>query len=243
VYQGEEGAWAPLDAALAAYRAGRQGACVVVRADVGDEERLPASHFFRPVEAMSEVERRALAEARGRVLDVGAGAGAHAAPLAAAGHTVTALEILPGALAELRARGISDARAGGLEALRAGERFDTVLLLMNGLGLPGTLQALDGFLAELEGHLEEGGSILADSTDPGRWEGPDDGRYVGEIHMQLAFEGRAGPPFPFLFVDADTLAQMCTRVGLTCRVLEREEDGRYLACMERGGGFRRDRRP
>jgi SAM-dependent methyltransferase len=230
---GEDEPWAPLDAALAAYRAGRRQVELVLRTDVAEEEHVPVSLFFRPVESMPAVERRALAEARGRVLDVGAGPGAHAAPLAAAGHAVTALEILPVALAALHGGGVVDVRDGGLEALGPEERFDTVLVLMNGLGLPGTMAALDDFLAALAGHLEAGGRILADSTDPARWDVPDDGRYVGEVHMQLEFDGQAGPPFPFLFVDPEALAAACTRVGLTCEVLEREEDGRYLARMAR----------
>jgi len=229
----EGAAWAPLDEALGAFRAGKRRAKVVMRTDVAGEERVPVSLFFRPVDEMPEVERRALAESVGRVLDVGAGPGAHAAPLAAAGHAVTALEILPQALEALRAAGIPDVRAGGLEALGAEERFDTVLVLMNGLGLSGTLAALDDFLAALATHLEQGGCILADSTDPARWELPEDGRYVGEIHMQLEFDGHAGPPFPFLFVDAETLAASCARVGLTCEILVRERDGRFLACMRR----------
>lgn len=233
MFEGLEAAWSPLDAALAAYRADRPQVKLLMRTDVADEESVPVSLFFRAVERMPAVERRALSEAKGRVLDFGAGAGAHAVPLAAAGHAVTALEILPTALAELRGSGVGDVREGGLEALGPEERFDTVLVLMNGLGLPGTLAALDDFLAALAGHLRPGGWILADSTDPVVWDVPDDGRYVGEVHMQLEFEGRAGPPFPFLFVDPETLSAVCERVGLTCEVLERAEDGRYLARMAR----------
>ena len=223
--------WEPLDAALAAHRDGRRDATLVMRTDLAGDEAVPVALFFRPVEEMPPVERRALAEARGRILDLGAGAGAHARPLSAAGNAVTALEILPEALAELVAGGVADVRAGGLEALRDDERFDTVLVLMNGLGLPGTVAALDDFLIALAAHLAPGGRILADSTDPSAWDPPDDGRYVGEIHMQLEFEGRSGPPFPFLFVDPDTLAGACARAGLGCEVLELEEDGRYLAAM------------
>lgn len=232
-FAGDGAAWAPLDAALAAFRSGERRARVVMRTDVAGEERVPVSLFFRSVEDMPDVERRALAEAEGSVLDVGAGPGAHAGPLAEAGHAVTALELLPQALEALKDRGVEDVRVGGLEALEPEERFDTVLVLMNGLGLPGTLAGLDDFLAALSGHLEEGGCILADSTDPGRWELPEDGRYVGEVHMQLEYDEEVGPPFPFLFVDAEALRASCDRVGLTCEILAREKDGRFLARMRR----------
>ncbi len=229
-------AWDPLDAALADYRSGRPDATLLMRTDVGGEERVPVSLFFRPVGDMGPVERRALAEAAGRVLDLGAGPGAHAVPLIRSGHEVTALEILPQALEALREAGVEDVRAGGLEVLEPGERYDTVLVLMNGLGLPGTLVALDDFLAGLTARLRPDGCILADSTDPSTWGEPGDGRYPGEVHMQLEYAGRAGPPFPFLFVDPDALTASAERVGLACDVLEREDDGRYLVRMVRRGG-------
>ena len=185
---------------------------------------------------MGPVERRALAEAKGTVLDLGAGAGALALPLMREGLTVTALEILPHALAALREAGLADVRRGGIEALHPGERFDTVIALMNGLGLPGTLAGLDDFLVELEGRIGPGGRILADSTDPSGWDDAGDGRYVGEVHMQLEYGGHAGDPFPFLFVDPEALSSSAARAGLTCDVLEREDDGRYLVRMSRPGG-------
>jgi hypothetical protein len=68
-----------------------------------------------------------------------------------------------------------------------------------------------------------------DSTDPRDWEGSEDGRYPGEIQYQLEFEGEKGPPFPFLFVDADTLSDLAASVGWRTEVLVEQEDGRYLA--------------
>jgi len=200
-----------------------------MRTDVGGSENVPVALFFRLPEAMGAVELAALRLARGRVLDLGAGAGAHAVPLARSGLAVTAADLLPEARAALRERGVADVREGGLDALEPGERFDTVLALMNGLGLPGSLAALGPFLSGLAAVLAEGGQILADSTDPGGWDDPGDGRYPGEVHMQLGFEGRWGSPFPFLFVDAGTLRQAATAHGLDAAVVAREKDGRYLA--------------
>jgi hypothetical protein len=103
---------------------------------------------------------------------------------------------------------------------------------MNGLGLAGTLDRLGSFLADLSALLAPGGQILVDSTDPTAWGESDDGRYPGEVHMQLAFDGNEGPPFPFLFVDAEALREIADSAGLDTLVVEEADDGRYLACLQ-----------
>ncbi len=221
-------AWTPLDLALAAYWAGRTDVSLTALSDVGEPEDQAISVFFRTPAEMPSVEHMALDAARGRVLDLGAGAGAHALALLERGLEVTAAEPLPTAVRILRERGVPDVRAGGLDALSDGERFDTILILMNGAGLAGTLGGMPAFLEELAAHLAPGGQVLVDSTDPRDWEDAEDGRYPGEIHYQFEFEGTRGPPFPFVFLDADTLAQIAGGEGWGVEVLARE-GGRYLA--------------
>ena len=220
--------WSPLEDALRAYRAGDAFATVLMRTDVGGAAEGPVALFVRAPEEMGAVEAEALRLARGRVLDLGSGPGAHAVPLVRRGLAVTAVEILPEARAALREGGVSDVRADA-EALGAEERFDTVLVLMNGLGLCKSLDGLGPFLAGLAGALVEDGQVLADSTDPRRWDDPRDGRYPGEVHLQLGHGGVWGAPFPFLFVDADTLRTVAATRRLDVAVIAEEEDGRYLA--------------
>ncbi|HSM60046.1 MAG TPA: hypothetical protein VK849_04585 [Longimicrobiales bacterium] len=197
--------------------------------DAGGGEEVPVALFFRDPSRMSGLERAALADATGRTLDLGACAGALSVPLLESGVRVTAAEVLPTARRILAERGVTDVRAGGLEALGPDERFETVLILMNGLGLAGSLAGLTPFLSPVAGRLTPAGRILADSTDPTDWEDPGDGRAPGEVHMQLAFEGRSAEPFPFLFVSPTDLRAHAAAAGLRTEILVREEDGRYLA--------------
>ena len=174
-----------------------------------------------------------MAAAFGRVLDVGAGVGAIAFPMVRAGLDVTALEVLPEAVAYLRKRGVIDVRLGGVEALDADDRFDTIVCLMNGVGLAGSLSGVPAFLRALERHLRPGGTILLDSTDPSEWDAPDDGRAVGELHMQLGFDGEWGPPFPYLYASPAELFGAAAGVGLIGTVVARTGDDRYLAEFQR----------
>ena len=224
-------AWAPLGWALTAYVDGATKAELVVRTDAGGREDVPVSLFFRTRRDMPACERRALDEAKGRVLDVGAGAGAHALALQRAGMEVAALEPLPAAAEVLRRRGVRKVHVGGLDAV-SGRRYDTILLLMNGVGLAGTLSALPGFLGSVAALMSPGGQVLMDSTDPRLWvdsHAREEGRYPGELHYQLEFRGRKGPAYPFLFLDPESLEAVARRLRLECDVLETERDGRYLA--------------
>ena len=209
--------------------------CVVM--DDGGEQELPVTLFFRAGSDLLPADRAALALCRGRVLDVGAGAGALALPLQAAGHEVTALEVLPGAAAVLSARGVLDVRLGDLWAFRPDLPYDTVLALMNGTAAAGTLAGLVPLLGTLSGFLAEGGQVLLDSTDPregGRPTERPDGRYVGEFQYQLEHKGERGPPFPQLFVDPERLAYAAAVAGLVAETVWRGEEGEFLARLVRG---------
>jgi SAM-dependent methyltransferase len=231
-------AWEPHEAAMSAYHRGDRDAVIVVYDDY-ERDEVPISYFFRGPEQFLPYEQRALAECWGRVLDVGAGSGSHTLALLSRGLDVTAIEVLPDLVEILRDRGIGDARVGTWMDIDAGQ-FDTVLMLMNGLGLAETLNGLRGFLGEARRLLRPGGQILADSTDvrvrmdpeaarSGTLERPD-GRYLGELHFQLEFQGRKGPPFGQLYVDPVTLKRYTDEFRWGCDILmPPDEHGHYLA--------------
>ena len=229
-------ALAPLERALRAHMDGSLDGSLSVVTDDGGEQELPVSLFFREGRDLLPTDRVVLALCRGRVLDVGAGAGALALPLQVAGHEVTALEVLPGAAAVLRARGVRDAQLGDLWAFRPDRPYDTVLALMNGTAAAGTLAGLVPLLVALSAPLATGGKVLLDSTDLGDKDSPSqrpDGRYVGELQYQLEYEGERGPPFPQLFVDPARLADAAAVAGLVADIVWRGEEGEFLMRLVR----------
>lgn len=231
-------AWEPHQAAMWAYHQGDHDAAIVVYDDF-ERDEIPISYFFRGPEQFPSVERQALALCRGRVLDVGAGSGCHSLALQDQGLEVTAIEVLPDLVDILRERGVRDARMATWMDVDAGQ-FDTVFMMMNGLGLAETLDGLREFLQNARRLVRPGGQVLADSTDvrvrmdreaarSGTLVRPD-GRYVGELHFQLEFEGRKGPPFGQLYVDPETLRRFALDAGWGCEILlEPDEYGHFLA--------------
>ena len=229
--------WEPLGKALLDYHRGASDARIVVWSDAADPEELPVSLFFRGEGELTEIDREAIVLCRGRVLDVGATCGALSLLLQEGGHEVTAIDSLPQALTIMRERGVQDVRDADLFTFQPAERFDTVLLLMNGTALAGTLPGLDRLLTVLHDLVAPGGAVLMDSTDLRRRgataSGRDDGRYMGEIEYQLEYRGHRGSPIPQLFVDPDTLRERAHENGWDARVACQEDSGSYLGVLTR----------
>lgn len=224
----------PYGCALRAFQDGERDAELEMWSDLGEHERIPVSVFFRKPDEFYSFERRALEACRGRVLDLGAGTGVHSLVLQERGLDVVAVESDPEVCRLLRERGVRRVvRSDAFEF--AGGPFDTVLSLMNGAGLAGTLEGLGRLLSHLRDLTAPGGQILMDSADlrPPGGEEPfarrADGRYLGEVQIQLAFRGERGVPFPELYVDPDTLGAVASRSGWRSEVLLEEEDGSFLA--------------
>jgi SAM-dependent methyltransferase len=225
-------AWTPHGASLRDFLAGDLDAEVVVRSEDGDEDRTPARVFFRAADEFSALDEAALELCRGRVLDVGAGAGCHSLALQARGIRVTALDVAPEAVETMRRRGVWDVRCGDIFTF-AGERFDTLLILMNGIGLVGTLEGLGRFLRDVRRLVVEGGQILLDSFDPGPGGTGRGGRYAGEMRFQLEYRGVRGSFYDFVFLDFETLCRHAAEAGWACESIWQEDEGHYLARLTR----------
>ena len=103
--------------------------------------------------------------------------------------------------------------------------FDTLLLLMNGIGLCGTLKNLSAFLLHLKSLLNPGGQILLDSSDiiymfdedadGGIWV-PGDQAYYGEVSFTMEYKQQKGEVFDWLYLDFDLLKECCNSLNLNC---------------------------
>ena len=231
-------AMGPYGQALLDYFRGEPSATLVVHREDGHADNLPASVFFREPAGFSPIERAALDLCRGTVLDIGAGTGCHSLALQERGLRVLAIDVCPQALEILAGRGVEECRQADIFEFQGGP-FDTLLLMMHGIGMVGDLAGLDRFLSHAHTLLRPDGQLLFDSLDVRCTENPvhlayqeanrKAGRYVGQIRMRFEYRGRMGPPFDWLHVDPGTLAERAEGLGWSCRVERQEENGDYLA--------------
>ena len=196
----------------------------------GPKEQMPVDVYFRDEPDMPDLEWLALERCTGHVLDIGAGTGSHALALQQRELTVTALDISPLAVWVMQQRGIKQVVEADIYKYDAG-RFDTLLMLMNGIGLAATLDGLRTLLEHLKGLVNPGGQLLLDSSDVAYlYDGklPTDG-YYGEITYRYAYKRQQSDWFKWLYADEHTLTRIAAEAGWDTEILLEDEFGQYLA--------------
>lgn len=192
------------------------------------EMKVPV--YFRSWEEMPLLEQIALTECRGRILDIGAGAGSHALELQKRGLEVVALDQSEGAVEVMRDRGVQNAVQGDIFRYDEG-KFDTLLLLMNGIGLAGDLSGLKKLLRKFRTLLKDGGQIICDSSDVAYMYDdhpfPKD-RYYGEISCQYGYRSLRTEPFTWLYIDLKSLCGIAESEGWSCELLFEDGDDSHL---------------
>lgn len=196
----------------------------------GPKEDMPVDTYFRNEEDMPELELAALAACRGTVLDVGAGAGSHTLLLQQKGIDVTAMDISPKAVEVMRQRGVHNAVPHDIFTY-TGKQYDTILLLMNGIGLAGNLKNLRVLLTHLQTLLRPGGQLIFDSSDIAYlYDGNlPANKYYGEIEYEYRYKGKSSGWFSWLYIDKQTLAAIAAEEGWKMSVLFEDEYDQYLA--------------
>jgi SAM-dependent methyltransferase len=213
----------PIGHAVWDYLNGYRDESIVVRTNIAEDEHLPPSYFFRTFEQMPVQEQEALKRCSGKILDIGAGAGAHSIWLQNQGMEVDALDISPLSCNTMQKRGIKNVLLQDIYAI-TNRKYDTILLLMNGAGVAQTLPGLETLLLHLKTLLNPGGKILADSSDlvylftdenGETWIDIASDTYYGEMEYQLSYKTIKGKPFPWLFVDPESFAGYARLCGFT----------------------------
>lgn len=230
-----------------------------------DEDEMPVADLFRTFDEMPPLEQTALRLATGRTLDVGAGAGCHSLALLsapelkaqrAAGIEVTAIDISPLSVQTMQAQGVS--RAFEQDFWTIDEQYDTILMLMNGIGIVGTLDTLPRFFTHIDSILSPDGQLIIDSSDvryvyedeeedpsaglktsylrrneQGIEIDPETGRYYGEYLYQMQYKRIRGEQFHWLYIDFATLSHAAEAAGFNAELIEEGEHYDYLARIKR----------
>lgn len=230
--------------ALLAYHNGDLSAEFVIRRDDVYQSRIPASGFFEDSK-FPPLESIALERCSGRVLDVGAAAGRHSLSLIRRGLDVTALDVLPEMESILRDRGADQVVISDIMTFSQ-DQFDTLLMLMNGIGMVGTIESLGEFLRHAHQIVAPEGQILCDSVDVSvttnpthvayRNQNAEKGSPLGQQTFTIEYNGVAGKPFHWLNIDFESLNAISHVEGWNTELIAQEEDGHFLCRLTKTTG-------
>lgn len=209
---------------------------LITETSISEADEMSVAYLFRNFDEMPKIEQKALQLSKGKILDVGCGAGSHSLYLQEKGFDVVSIDISPNAIKACKLRGLKKAKIQDIMTLE-NEKFDTILLLMNGTGIFGKLNKITSYLKKLKSLLNDGGQILIDSSDliymydqdeEGAFEVPANG-YYGELTFTVHYKGETEKPFDWLYLDYNTLQNAANANGFSCELVLEGDHFDYLA--------------
>ena len=223
--------------ALLAYQKGEYTEDIKTFSSLDEEDSIPIPYLFRSYDMMPPLEKKALNLCKGTILDIGAGAGSHSLYLQDKGHQTYALDKSFGAIETCKLRGIKHTIQNDILDY-SGPKFDTLLLLMNGIGIVEKLKNLDSYLKHFKSILKPSGQILLDSSDiiymyeedeNGVYWMPKRTAYYGEVEFTMQYKDRKSKPFGWLYLDYNTLKNACESNNFNCELVSAGKHYDYLA--------------
>jgi len=211
---------------------------LITETSISEADEMSVAYLFRSYAEMPKLEQKALQLAKGKILDVGCGAGSHSLYLQnELKLDVTSIDISANAIKACELRGLKKAKVQDVMQLD-GEKYDTILLLMNGAGMCGKLKNIPSFLQKLKSLLNDDGQILVDSSDiiymfdededGGKWV-PTDVEYYGEVVFDIEYKGEKEASFDWMYIDYNTLQNAAIANGLECELILEGEHFDYLS--------------
>jgi len=216
---------------------------LITETSISETDEMSVAYLFRNFSAMPKIEQKALELSRGKVLDVGCGAGSHSLYLQNERNLeVVSIDISKNAIEACQLRGLKNAKVQDLMEMDLETKFDTILLLMNGTGIFGKLKNTPALLQKLKSLLSPNGQILIDSSDiiymfdedesedseGGYWI-PGDVDYYGEVTFTVSYKNETEETFDWLYLDYNTLQNAAIDNGLNCELIQKGEHFDYLA--------------
>lgn len=199
------------------------------------EDEFPIPYLFRTWNEMPPIEQQALTLAKGNILDVGAAAGAHSLYLQEQGKAVTAIDNSQLSVEIMKERGVKNVQL--VDFYDHTGKYDTILFLMNGIGICGTIDGIPNYLKHCKKLLAPNGQILFDSSDliylfmneDGSCDINLNGPYYGEIMFKMRYRRIRCNPFPWLYVDFATIQTIAEAHGFKCEQIVEGDHYDYLA--------------
>ena len=203
-----------------------------------------ATHYLSMYKDWPSHERKAMRYMKGKVLDIGCGAGRHALYAQHRGHDVLGVDISPLAIKVCKRRGLKKTKQMSItQVSRKLGIFDTLLMLGNNFGLVGNPKRARWLLRRFYGMTSDQGKIIAGTLDPYdttdrahldyHKENRDRGRMGGQVRMRIRQGRHVGDWFDYLFVSRKEMDRLLRGSGWTVSRFLEPSGPAYAAILEK----------
>lgn len=228
---------------LLAYYKGKDVSEIVERDDGLKNARNPKG-YFSGYEDWHPTEQKAMRLVKGRVLDVGCGAGRHPLYLQKKGFDVLGIDVSPLAIKVCKLRGLKKAKVLSIDSVDfKPDSFDTILMMGNNFGLLGSFSKARRLLKKFYEITSENALIIADTRDPYRTDDPvhlayhglnkKKGRMGGQVRIRIRFQNYVNGWFDYLMVSKDEMTKILEGTGWTIKEFIDSDESKYVAIIEK----------
>ena len=232
---------------------GRADSEIVERDDGYIDSSWALKTYFSSYKDWPPHQKKAMKLVRGRVLDIGCGAGRHAIYLQRKGFRVTGVDQSAFVIKVAKRRGLKDGRRIAIAELdRKAGGFDTIIMMGNNFGLFGNCRRAKSLLRRFLSFTSDKARIVAECVDPYATDFPlhlayhrrnrRRGRMGGQLRIRIRYQDRATPWFDYLFVSRDELREILRGTGWEIRRVIGSRRAAYVAVIEKTAAPRQSRR-
>lgn len=187
----------------------------------GNRYQHPLRKYFRDFKKFTKLEKKIISKAKGNILDLGCGTGNYIPYLKKKGK-VLGIDISPNVIKVAKKRyRLKNVKVADIFKFITNQKFDTIVLLENNLGMAGTLRKTKQLLHVLRNLLKKNGQILTNVRNV-----PKGTYFVGEL--KPVWKERKGQKFKWISFNAKFLKELCEDAGFNLEILERDRYN-YLA--------------
>jgi len=219
----------------------------IVERDDGyfDASLVGPQMYFSEYEDWHLIEKQAMEFVKGRVLDIGCGAGRHSLHLQKKGFDVLGIDSSPLAIKICRLRGLNKAEVMPIEDVNfKPDSFDTIIMMGNNFGLFGSFKRARKLLKKFLRMTSENGLIVASTRDPYKTVNPDHleyhrlnrekGRMGGQVRIRVRFRKIVGRWFDYVMVSKKEMEEILKGTGWQVREFIDSDDSEYVAIIGKG---------
>ena len=200
--------------------------------------------YFWEYDQWPDHYKKAIQLVRGRVLDVGSGAGRISLFLQKQGKEVLAIDNSPKALQVCQLRGVKNTALYPITQLSSHLGiFDSIVMLGNNFGLFGNFRRAKWLLKRFYRMTSPQGCIIAESNDVYATDDPihiayhrrnrQRGRMSGQLRLRVRFQNFKTPWFDYLIVSQSEMKEIIQGTGWDIRQFINSEGPQYIAVIEK----------